>query len=577
MTMIHRTIKIMVSMVLLAGLFPCVAHAVRKHVLNPVSFENILPDDFFWYYQQLALSQNTLPHIWNRLYPDNNIPNRMNSADVYSGCLLLECMAYVHHALPDSLGRQRIDLLARCLEGARIPKEHKDRAQFYRAALAYKRIAGKQPLWNRTLKEAREFAQGILARPNSRYDCMHPNMPIALGDFYNITSDSVFLKAALCLLQKMKPYGWKEEQACYYAAQVWIKALAGDNCGVQQNLQLWQQCVDHTKRVTGGFCADKQGKQQNGFSLLETTAAMEWCSRLFLATRNVQCMEIYEQMMYNELRTAFSPLGMSVPENLYVPFEKTLTRDSVNAVPEQLLLQMARNIAVLPDMYYATEADTAVYVNQYFRGETQIKTKILDFKLSTMSSMPWYGGFYMDVVADSPQKCTFLLRVPNWAMPVDTSSVGPFRLLSKNNRLVLAVNGQRKPLVVENGFLKLSGVWHNGDRITFNFLSPVRKIVAKNESKITKIAFQRGPFVFCMQPDNEAMAKKSECVNVNESMPVRFQASDTGGVQLLECNVYPSNNKAQTPQKAVLIPFFSRKQGAKLHTILWFQVKQHGK
>lgn len=202
MTMIHRTIKIMVSMVLLAGLFPCVAHAVRKHVLNPVSFENILPDDFFWYYQQLALSQNTLPHIWNRLYPDNNIPNRMNSADVYSGCLLLECMAYVHHALPDSLGRQRIDLLARCLEGARIPKEHKDRAQFYRAALAYKRIAGKQPLWNRTLKEAREFAQGILARPNSRYDCMHPNMPIALGDFYNITSDSVFLKAALCLLQK---------------------------------------------------------------------------------------------------------------------------------------------------------------------------------------------------------------------------------------------------------------------------------------------------------------------------------------------------------------------------------------
>ena len=560
-------------------------------LLRPVSFENLYIDDFFWYFQFRSQRINILPVVWQRLADKGLFSGKYTARDLEDADLyqLLETMSYIYVVEPDSLQQGRLDSLANLIpekisqntDFSWLSQPRKNRhsqhyqmAAFYRAALAYTRAGGQRPLLHWALENAEKLCGQILAKPERlKKRDLHPNMVLMLGDFYVLTQNMSFLKAASLMLDEMEGEKWGQEQGYYYAAQAWVRGLERDFKSVKENYDYWKNAVHRTMRITGGFSAQPAGLSAKRFGLLETIANMEWCIRLYGVTQDARCMDLYERALYNELRCGISFNGRGIAHNLEVDEEEGMVRDSIEQVPLRQVIPLIRSIAVLPNYYYATQNDTAVYINQYFRGEVTINTQKLNLKLSTMSSMPWEGGFYMDILTEKPQTCTFYLRVPSWGTNECSESMGRYRYLPKNNLLSLSVNGDDRPVIIENGFLKVSGIWKKNDRIVFNFLSTVRKIQPSGNvgSDTMRIAYQRAPFVFCFETRDSVMQKQyNGAVCLTEGLASKFALGMIGGVQTLEGKIYDENADTLVGRPLLLTPFFSKGQRGSCRTKIWF-------
>lgn len=560
-------------------------------MLQPVSFENLYIDDFYWYFHFRAQRTNTLPAVWQRLLGNGLLEGRYAPGGLEDGDLyqLLETMSYISVVEPDSVQKGRIDSLAALipessageLDFSILKKQRKNAhprdyqlAAFYRAAEAYTRAGGQRPLLDWALKNAELLAREVLQEPRKVRDRnLHPSMVLALGDFYQLTHNRSFLDAAQTMLRKIRTRDWGVEQGYLEAADAWLGALTGDHTVLTANSRRWQNAVNRTMRVTGGFSADSLAVPATRYSLCESMADMEWCLRLYEGLQDARCMELYERILYNELRTGISFYGGYVARNLQVDDNGELQRDSVSQAPLEQVIPLMRNLAVLPNFYYSVQNDTAVYVNQYFRGEATIKSDKLNLKLSTMSSMPWTGGFYMDIQTDQPQTCTFYLRMPGWMTDECLDGIGRYRYFPEREQLHLAVNNIPKPVKVENGFLKVSGTWKNNDRIVFNFLSSVKKIVPRENchSDSTVLAYQRGPFLFSLElPDSVMQSQQRFQVDSDEGLGVSFALGFLGGVQVLSGNLYEQRTDTLLSHKFQLIPYFSRGQRGSSKVKIWF-------
>ncbi len=578
---------------------PLKGWADNRNVLCPVSFENIYIDDFFWYYQFHAQQQNSLPSIWNRLKVQGFFEGRYQKRDLEDADLyqLLETMSYINFVEPDSLLWERLDTLASLVphelavntncSWLKYPRKEShplyyQLAAFYRAALAYTRSGGQRDLLHWALQNAEQLSRYIVENPKKiRTKDLHPNMVLALGDLYVLTNNKLLLQAAEVMLREMSSENWGKEQGYYYAAQAWSSALNGQNGVLKENHNLWKKAVNQTMRVTGGFSVhDTLPVTQ--IDLLETIANMEWCFRLYAATCDPRCMELYERILYNELRAAVPYHGNYVAHDLTVGLENNLMRDPIDEVPMGKLIPLLRNIAVLPDYYYATYQDTCIYINQYFRGEVRIKNKKLDLKLSAMSSMPWEGGYYIDVLSEQPQSCTFYLRVPAWMTDDCLEDLGRYRFIPVKKHLRFVVNGKELPIDIENGFLKVSGTWKKNDRILFDFLSSVRKIVPKESTEYDtmQVAYQRAPFVFCQEePDTVFQKHQQTAVCLTEGLAARFALGLMGGVQTLEGKLYYLKEDSLQSDAILLTPFFAKGQRGRMNTKIWFPyfIKNNGR
>lgn len=560
-------------------------------MLQPVSFENLYIDDFYWYFHFRAQRANTLPIVWHRLLANGLLegkyaPGGLEDGDLYQ---LLETMSYISLVEPDSVQRGRIDSLAALIPASSageldfsiLKKQRRNAhprdyqlAAFYRAAEAYTRAGGQRPLLDWALKNAELLAREVLQEPRKLRDRnLHPSMVLALGDFYQLTHNRSFLDAAQAMLRKIPTRNWGVEQGYLEAADAWLGALTGDRTALTANSRRWQNAVNRTMRITGGFSADSLAVPATRYSLYESMADMEWCLRLYEGFQDARYMELYERILYNELRTGISFYGGYVARNLQVDDKDVLLRDSVSQAPLEQVIPLMRNLAVLPNFYYSVQNDTAVYVNQYFRGEATIKSDKLNLKLSTMSSMPWTGGFYMDIQTDQPQTCTFYLRMPGWMTDECLDGIGRYRYLPEKEQLRLAVNNITQPVKVENGFLKISGTWKNNDRITFNFLSQVRRVVPQENchSDSSVLAYQRGPFLFSLElPDSVMQTQKNFLVDYDEGLGVSFALGFLGGVQVLSGNLYEQRTDTLLSHKFQLTPYFSRGQRGSSKVKIWF-------
>lgn len=561
------------------------------NLLRPVSFEHLYIDDFYWYFQFRSQRVNTLPVIWNRLAANGLLDGKYMNKDLEDADLyhLLETMSYIYVVEPDSLQRGRLDSLA-----ALVPKGFSDQtettwlkharkeshplyyqmAAFYRAAFAYTRAGGQKPLLHWALQHAERLSSALLQKSDKiKERDLHPNMVLALGDFYLLTQNDIFLKAAALMQKQMDGKNWGQEQGLYYAAQAWLAGLTGDRKVLEENHACWKEAVNRTMRITGGFSVHPEAVPETRFALLETMANMEWCIRLYAVTQDARCMELFERAMYNELRAGISFHGGYMARNLEMDEQKELVRDSISQVPLNQAISLIRNLAVLPDYYYATQNDTTIYINQYFRGEVTVKTQKLNMKLSTMSSMPWAGGFYMDIIADTPQNCTFYLRVPSWMTDDCLEGMGRYRYLPQSKQMSLLINGVNKPIRVENGFIRISGTWKKDDRIVFTFFSAVRTVLPKDttEQVVPSLAYQRAPFVYCQEELNPILQQQRACkVLLKESAPTRFALGLAGGVQIIEGRLYDLKSDSLQGKPLLLTPYFARGQRGSANTKIWF-------
>ncbi len=98
------------------------------------------------------------------------------------------------------------------------------------------------------------------------------------------------------------------------------------------------------------------------------------------------------------------------------------------------------------------------------------------------------------------------IRIPGWALN-EAFPGGLYRFTDNNDKNIkLTVNGENIDLILRDGYAVLKRKWKNGDKIAIEFPMPVRRVADERVKKNAgKIAYQRGPVIFCAEwPDNES-------------------------------------------------------------------------
>jgi hypothetical protein len=137
---------------------------------------------------------------------------------------------------------------------------------------------------------------------------------------------------------------------------------------------------------------------------------------------------------------------------------------------------------------------------------------------------PWEGNVKIAVDPAAPSEFTLHVRIPGWSQQ---SSV--------------RVNGAEQPGVQAGAYLPIRRRWSAGDVVELSFDMSTRLLRANpavNEDR-GRIAFQRGPIVFCMemldQPDE---ARAAEIVgytaHLDASTTPRYAPDLLDGVMVLE-------------------------------------------
>ena len=90
---------------------------------------------------------------------------------------------------------------------------------------------------------------------------------------------------------------------------------------------------------------------------------------------------------------------------------------------------------------------------------------------------------------------------------------------------------------MENGYVSLENrKWKNGDRIDINFEMPVRKVVANENVKEDsgKVAFERGPLVYCAEEIDNPGGVLNVGIDKNESLAYSFDQELLNGAGKIE-------------------------------------------
>jgi DUF1680 family protein len=354
----------------------------------------------------------------------------------------------------------------------------------------------------------------------------HPEIEMALIELYRTTGNRRYLELAGYILQGDPRMPLKEEQIVYMFCGVpftsrtkleghAVRAMyaccgatdyyleTGDPAYWKTLNRLWEDLAEHQLYVTGGVGARSDGEAfGNAYELPNETAYGESCAaignmmwnwRMLAASGEAKFTDVMERALYNGINS-----GMSLDGKLYcyrnpLAFDPT-TGDKIRnpwydttCCPPNL----ERTFAALPGYFYSTSAE-GVYVHFYDNSALQWQlengTKL---SIKQTTQYPWEGTVHLAVTPASPQEFTLFVRIPGW---------------SKRNSV--KVNGNAVAGATPGEYLAIKRRWSVGDVVELGFdMQPqaVHANLAVTDDR-GRIAFQRGPIVYCMEQMDQAVA-----------------------------------------------------------------------
>lgn len=344
---------------------------------------------------------------------------------------------------------------------------------------------------------------------------------------------------------------------------------------------LWNDLVSHQMYVTGGVGAREAGEAfgdpyelPNARAYGESCAAignMMWNWRMLAASGQARFTDVVERALYNGINSgmsldgttycyrnplAFDPAGnpadRQAPEgNIRNPWYDT------TCCPPNL----ERTFASLPGYFYSTSSN-GIYVHLYDNSALNWRLENgTGIKIRQQTQYPWNGDVKLTVTPAATSEFTVYVRIPGW---------------SAHN--VVKVNGNTLAGATPGEYLPIRRRWSANDTIDLSFdmtVQPLRANPAVNEDR-GRIAFQRGPVVFCMEGLDQASTASAsmEDYTAHLSAPTasRFDAGLLQGVTVLDqpgAIVRPTVDRGlyfpatenekpqQTPATLKLIPYYA--------------------
>lgn len=474
----------------------------------------------------------------------------------------------------------------------------------YEAAVAHYQATGKRTLLDIALKSAdlvdRDFGwDGVQVYPG------HQVIEMGLVKLYRVTGEKKYLDLARFFLDVRGPKGEAYNQAnkkvvdqteavghsvratYMYSGMADIAAIENDQAYLDAITKIWEDLVYRKIYITGGIGATGGNE---GFAepyvLPNMSAYCETCAsigdiftnhRLFLLHGEGKYIDILEKTLYNSM---LSGVSLSADRFFYPnPLESNgqHTRSEwfgCACCPSNV----ARFVPAIPGYIYA-RTDKDLFVNLYISNNAGIEIGGNKVEISQESGFPWNGKVTLKIDPEKSSKFKICLRIPGWsaneAIPGDL-----YRFAEVDTtRGEIYLNGEKAVYSVKDGYAIIERKWKKGDLIEFEFPMPVRKVVADERIKADagKVAFQRGPVIFCAEwPDNKDGKILNLVLNNDAPVSTEFRPELLGGTQVIQTKASQTRkllngNIEKLPEEDVtLIPYALWANRGAGQMMVWF-------
>lgn len=375
--------------------------------------------------------------------------------------------------------------------------------------------------------------------------------------------------------QDSKPVVQQTEATGHTVRAVYMYAGMTDLAGVQQDTAykrtvttIWNDVTQTKQYITGGVGSRGRGEAfgnayelPNDLAYSETcgsVATMLWNQRMFLLTGDSKYMDVFERVLYNSFMA-----GVSVAGNSFF-YVNRLSSDGKNndgwplgrsdwfgtsCCPTNVI----RFLPSLPGYMYA-QKDNSLFVNLFASNSASVTVGTNPVKIEQATTYPWDGAVKMTLTPTRSEAFALRIRIPGWVQNTPMPG-GLYAYLDQQvPGFTLTVNGKTVTPAEENGYAVVNRVWAAGDVVDLNLAMPVRQVVATSKiaADVNKVAFERGPVVYCAEGvDNRGQAL-SLSVPTGVSLTSTYQKDKLGGIVSLQ-----TTGLWFRPTSLTLIPYYA--------------------
>jgi DUF1680 family protein len=432
----------------------------------------------------------------------------------------------------------------------------------YEAAVAHYQATGKRTLLDIALKSA-DLVNKDFGWDKVKVYPGHQVIEMGLVKLYRVTGEKKYLDLARFFLDVRGPKGDQYNQAnkkvidqttavghsvratYMYSGMADIAAIEKDAAYLNAITKIWEDLVYGKMYITGGIGASGGNEGfADPFTLPNMTAYCETCAsigdvffnhRLFLLHGQTKYIDILEKTLYNSM---LSGVSLSADRFFYPnPLESDGQHErsawfGCACCPSNI----ARFIPAIPGYVYAV-TDKELYVNLFISNDANINMGKRKVNISQKANFPWDGKVEITVNPEIKGKFDLKIRIPGWALN-EALPGGLYKFTDQNTETVkIIVNGESSDFMPVDGYAVISRNWKQGDKVEVVFPMPVRKIIADERVKedIEKIAFQRGPVIYCAEwPDNNTGNVLNFVINKDAAFTTEFEPSLLEGTQVIK-------------------------------------------
>jgi DUF1680 family protein len=257
--------------------------------------------------------------------------------------------------------------------------------------------------------------------------------------------------------------------------------------------RLWRSVTTRQMYLTGGLGASHQIEGfTNDFDLPNDSAYAEtcasiglvlWAHRMALLTGESRFVDVLERALYNAVLS-----GMSLDGERYFYGNPLASDGGIERRPWFDVAccppNVARLLTSLARYVYAVASDELV-VNLYVNSRVTTEINGQAVTVRQYGDLPWDGRVTLEILADDPAYFTLSLRVPGWT----------------HEPAVRLHNEATEASPDEDGYIRLTRLWRNGDRVTLDCPMPPHRVYAhpRVRDDIGLVAIARGPLVYCLE------------------------------------------------------------------------------
>ncbi len=301
---------------------------------------------------------------------------------------------------------------------------------------------------------------------------------------------------------------------------------------------LWNNITLEKMYVTGGIGAESYGERfsfsyqlPNEQAYNETCAAIGlamWAARMLQLENHRKYADILERALYNGVISGVSRDGKKFFYANHLECMPAVYEDRVERQTRMFPVRQGDfpvsccppNLARFTESitgYAMTQKGTTLYLHLYMDMEGTIQVAGQEVGVVLHTAYPYDGKILLQITPQEEEvSLTLALRIPQWSHGYEV----------KCNGQILSCQME------QDGYVYLDRSWTSGDQIELEL--DMRPLLLEANPKVRmdcgKVAVQCGPFIYCLEEEDNGTELFDICLDADSKMEMSFDPQLLGGI-----------------------------------------------